>query len=77
MTSRRGVAVLVSGGLDSAILLAELLRRGHVAHPLYLRFGLEGQGQHSLSQAGKLLGVSRERVRQIQDRALEKLRAMV
>jgi 7-cyano-7-deazaguanine synthase len=40
MTSRRGVAVLVSGGLDSAILLAELLRRGHVAHPLYLRFGL-------------------------------------
>jgi RNA polymerase primary sigma factor len=44
---------------------------------LYLRFGLEGQGQHSLSQAGKLLGVSRERVRQIQDRALEKLRAMV
>jgi RNA polymerase primary sigma factor len=44
---------------------------------LYLRFGLEGQAQHTLSQAGKLLGVSKERIRQIQDRALEKLRAMV
>jgi RNA polymerase primary sigma factor len=44
---------------------------------LYLRFGLEGQDQHSLSQAGKLLGVSKERIRQIQDRALEKLRALV
>jgi RNA polymerase primary sigma factor len=43
---------------------------------LYLRFGLEGQAQHSLSQAGKLLGVSKERIRQIQDRALEKLRAL-
>jgi RNA polymerase primary sigma factor len=44
---------------------------------LHLRFGLEGQAQHSLSEAGRLLGVSRERIRQIQDRALEKLRALV
>jgi RNA polymerase primary sigma factor len=44
---------------------------------LYLRFGLEGQAQHSLSEAGRLLGVSKERIRQIQDRALEKLRAVV
>jgi RNA polymerase primary sigma factor len=44
---------------------------------LRLRFGLEGQAQHTLSQAGKLLGVSKERIRQIQNRALEKLRAMV
>jgi RNA polymerase primary sigma factor len=46
-------------------------------HVLCLRFGLEGQAQHSLSQAGKLLGVSKERIRQIEDRALEKLRAML
>jgi 7-cyano-7-deazaguanine synthase len=35
-----GVAVLISGGLDSAILLAETLRQGHVVHPLYVRTGL-------------------------------------
>ena len=34
------VAVLASGGLDSAILVAELLRRGSVVHPIYVRFGL-------------------------------------
>jgi 7-cyano-7-deazaguanine synthase len=35
-----GVAVLASGGLDSAVLVAELLRRGRCVHPIYLRFGL-------------------------------------
>jgi 7-cyano-7-deazaguanine synthase len=34
------VAVLSSGGLDSAILLAHLARQGHVVHPIYVRFGL-------------------------------------
>jgi 7-cyano-7-deazaguanine synthase len=34
------VAVLASGGLDSAILVAELLRQGRVVHPIYVRFGL-------------------------------------
>jgi 7-cyano-7-deazaguanine synthase len=33
-------AVLVSGGLDSAILLAETARSGAVVHPLYIRHGL-------------------------------------
>jgi 7-cyano-7-deazaguanine synthase len=32
-------AVLVSGGLDSAILVGQLLRRGSVVHPLYVRCG--------------------------------------
>jgi 7-cyano-7-deazaguanine synthase len=35
-----GVAVLASGGLDSAVLVAELLRQGPPVHPIYLRFGL-------------------------------------
>ena len=41
---------------------------------LALRFGLSGKTRLSLSQVGKVLSVSKERVRQIQDRALEKLR---
>lgn len=41
---------------------------------LALRFGLGGKSKLSLSQVGKVLAVSKERVRQIQDRALEKLR---
>lgn len=43
---------------------------------LALRFGLGGKGRLSLSQVGKVLEVSKERIRQIQDRALEKLRAV-
>lgn len=34
------MAVLVSGGLDSAILLAECARSHSVVHPLYVRHGL-------------------------------------
>ena len=43
---------------------------------LSLRFGLGGGERLSLSQVGKVLAVSKERVRQIQDRALSKLKAM-
>jgi RNA polymerase primary sigma factor len=43
---------------------------------LALRYGLGGKPKLSLSQVGKVLEVSKERVRQIQDRALEKLRAV-
>jgi 7-cyano-7-deazaguanine synthase len=35
-----GLAVLVSGGLDSAILLGTKLREGRTVHPLYVRHGL-------------------------------------
>lgn len=36
----RELAVLISGGLDSAILLGESLRSHAAVHPLYVRFGL-------------------------------------
>jgi RNA polymerase sigma factor (sigma-70 family) len=41
---------------------------------LRLRFGLSGEHRHSLVQVGEILGVSKERVRQIQERSLQKLR---
>lgn len=55
-----------------AQLLASL--RPREQEVLALRFGLGGKPRLSLSQVGKALLVSKERVRQIQDRALEKLR---
>jgi len=39
-SSHDEVAVLASGGLDSAVLVAEFLRQGRVTHPVYVRFGL-------------------------------------
>jgi RNA polymerase primary sigma factor len=61
--------------------LKELL--GHLMHQLQprertvltLRYGLTGEGGLSLRDIGKVLLVSKERVRQIQNRALDKLRA--
>ncbi len=37
-------AVLISGGLDSAVLLAELVRGGQTVQPLYVRSGLRWEG---------------------------------
>jgi 7-cyano-7-deazaguanine synthase len=34
------VAVLASGGADSAVLVVDAARRGAVVHPMYIRFGL-------------------------------------
>ena len=38
------LAILISGGLDSAILLGDALRRGEVVHPLFVRCGLRWEG---------------------------------
>ena len=43
-------------------------------HVLKLRFGLEGNERHTLAEIGRLLEVSRERVRQVELKALRKLR---
>jgi RNA polymerase primary sigma factor len=42
---------------------------------LKLRFGLGGEEPMTLIQVSRILGVSKERVRQIQDRAVKRLRA--
>ena len=41
---------------------------------LRLYFGLEEDREHTLDEIGKMLGVTRERVRQLRDRALKRLR---
>jgi len=53
-------------------VLQRLSRRE--ARIITLRFGLDGEGPYSLEETGRLLGITRERVRQIQERAIAKLR---
>ena len=42
---------------------------------IQLRFGLSGEGPLTLEETGKMLGITRERVRQIQEKAITKLKA--
>ncbi len=64
-----------------AILLkqhvADALRtlRPRDARVVRLYYGLQGEDQHTLEEIGQLLGVTRERVRQLRDRALRDLRS--
>jgi 7-cyano-7-deazaguanine synthase len=47
VTASDDVAVLCSGGLDSAVLVAQFARQGQVVHPIYVRFGLAWEGTES------------------------------
>jgi RNA polymerase primary sigma factor len=64
---------------------AQRLRAREVAHALThlnprmqrvlaLRFGLDGEGAQTLEEVGRELGITRERVRQLETRALRELR---
>jgi RNA polymerase primary sigma factor len=44
------------------------------ARVLKLYFGLNGGREHTLEEIGGMLGVTRERIRQLRDRALKRLR---
>jgi len=44
---------------------------------LRVRYGLDGSEPQTLAAAGKMMGVSRERIRQIEKRALKKLNIML
>jgi len=55
-------------------LLGKVVKDKREMEILKLRFGLEEKGGYSLREIGKKYGVSRERIRQIQKRALNRLR---
>ncbi len=42
---------------------------------LELRFGLNGESPHTLDEVGRAFNVTRERIRQIENQSLKKLRA--
>jgi len=41
-----------------------------------LRYGLNGEGPRTLEETGRILGITRERVRQIQEKAIQKLKEL-
>jgi DNA-directed RNA polymerase sigma subunit (sigma70/sigma32) len=45
-------------------------------HVVLRRFGLDGQQPQTLEEVGNDLGITRERVRQLESRALKELRAV-
>ena len=55
--------------LDSALSILTDKER----NILYMRFGLKGNNPHTLEECGQELGVTRERIRQIESKALRKL----
>jgi RNA polymerase primary sigma factor len=66
-------------GLEAKLLreqIAQALQdlKPRDARVVRLYYGLQGEEEHTLEEIGRLLGVTRERVRQLRDRALRELR---
>lgn len=60
--------------LNEQIAVALAGIRPRDARVLRLYYGLQGESEHTLEQIGQILGVTRERVRQLRDRALLDIR---
>ena len=76
-TQTEGPDVATAARLQS-LDLARALRRlpTRLRDVLTLRFGLDGRPSRTLEQVGTEIGVTRERVRQLETRALRELRAI-
>jgi RNA polymerase primary sigma factor len=72
-------AILTEDEVEERLLTERIGRALETLQPrdakvLRLYFGLEGGREHTLEEIGDLLGVTRERIRQLRDRALKRLR---
>ena len=74
----RAAAISVLAELLRGVELQEALAslNERMRHVLELRFGLNGQIPKTLEEVGNELGVTRERVRQLESRALRELQAV-
>jgi RNA polymerase primary sigma factor len=71
-------ADLVEGQLETERLSRLLARLGGKEEAvLRIRYGFHDGEEHTLAETGRVLGVSRERTRQIERRALGKLKALL
>jgi DNA-directed RNA polymerase sigma subunit (sigma70/sigma32) len=63
---------------DKSVRLEEIQRQltnaRAMAKVLRMRFGIGEQGEHTLEEVGECFSVTRERIRQIEARALDRLR---
>ncbi len=64
----------LSGSVDIVELLGKL--KSKERQVVTLRYRLEGDGPRTLEEVGQLLGVTRERVRQIESKSIKKLRSI-
>ena len=62
------------GMLEEVVERALLVLKAKEAQVLRLRFGLDDGKDRTLEQVGEVMGVTRERIRQIERKALNKLR---
>jgi RNA polymerase primary sigma factor len=72
-------AILTEDEVEEHLLTERIGRALETLQPrdakvLRLYFGLEGGREHTLEEIGDILGVTRERIRQLRDRALKRLR---
>ena len=72
-SERRELAEHIRAVLDRAIVHLTERERAIVES----RYGTQGEPAKTLEEIGQLIGLTRERVRQIETRALEKLRAVI
>ena len=61
---------MVSGSVED--LLSSLSERERKI--ITYRFGINGETPHTLEQLGQIMGYSKERIRQLEDGALRKIR---
>ena len=78
LIGRNPVTEALKSGREMERILEELLSslKDRERQILRLHFGLEGDRCYSLEEISKMLGVSKERVRQVEKHAMEKLQKM-